>query len=38
MVSHYFFNKNLLEAVIRRCSAKKVFLKFHKMYSKTPVA
>ena len=24
MVSHYFFNKNLLEAVIRRCSAKMV--------------
>ena len=32
-----FLNEHLLEAVIRRCSAKKVFLKFHKIYSKKPV-
>ena len=32
-----FLNKHLLEAVVRRCSAKKVFLKFHKIYSKKPV-
>ena len=30
-------NENPLEAVLWRCSAKKVFLKFLKIYSKTPV-
>ena len=32
-----FLNENLLEAVVQRCSGKKVFLKFHKIYSKKPV-
>ena len=32
-----FLNEHLLEAADRRCSAKKVFLKFHKIYSKKPV-
>ena len=32
-----FLNKHLLEAVVRRCCAKKVFLIFHKIYSKKPV-
>ena len=33
-----FLNEHLLEAVVRRCSAKKVFLKFHKIYSKKTCA
>ena len=32
-----FLNKHLLVAVVRRCCAKKVFLIFHKIYSKKPV-
>ena len=32
-----FLNEHFLEAVVRRCSAKKVFLKFHKIYSKKNV-
>ena len=32
-----FLNEHLLEAVNQRCSAKKLFLKFYKIYSKKPV-
>ena len=32
-----FLNEHLSEAVNRRCSAKKVFLKFHKIHRKKPV-
>ena len=35
--SLFFFNENPLEAVVWKCSAKKVFLKFLKIYSKKPV-
>ena len=34
MVSHYLFDENLPEAVVRRCSAKHLFLKFHKIFRK----
>ena len=34
---HERVNENLLAAVVRSCSAKKVILKFHKIYSKKPV-
>ena len=30
-------NKHLLEAAVQRCSAKKVFLNIHKIYSEVPV-
>ena len=33
-----FLNEHLLEAVVRRCSAKKVFLKFNKIYNKKTCA
>ena len=33
-VIHYFFNEHLLEAVVRRCSAKKVFLQSKKFTAK----
>ena len=37
-VIHCFsYEKNLLEAVVWKCSAKKVLLKFLKIYSKKPV-
>ena len=32
-----FLNEHLLEAVVRKCSEKKVFLKLDKIYSKNPV-
>ena len=33
-----FLNEHLLEAVIQRCSAKKVFLTLEKRYHKNPVS
>ena len=32
-----FLNEHLVEAVVQRCSSKKLFLKFCKIYSKRPV-
>ena len=32
-----FLNEHLLEAVVGRWSAKKMFLQFHKIYNKKPV-
>ena len=32
-----FVNEHHLETVVGKCSAKKMFLKFHKIYSKKPV-
>ena len=36
-VIYFFLNEHLLEVVVRSCSAKNVFLKFHKFYTKKPV-